>query len=372
MKKLLIVSAAPLIEKDGIYSAYSPYAKEMAMWANISDEIYFCCPIWKEDRNLLNSIIGFKINKLFQMEEFSVKNSFEILKSFKSVFFNLFIIFKAFRNADHIHLRCPGNISLLGCLIQILFPSKKKTAKYAGNWDPNSEQPLSYKVQKWILSNTFLTRNMTVLVYGDWSDQTKNIKSFFTASYYERDKVDFLPKDLSGDIKFLFVGTLSAGKDPLYAVRLVHELLKAGRTVQLDLYGEGLERSAIEKYIDQNKLRNCITLKGNCDETQIRIAYENSHFLILASKSEGWPKVVSEAMFWGTVPVVSAISCVPFMLYYGRRGIILDLELESDLSKISQLLDCHEKYREMSNLATLWSRKYTIDKFESEIKLLLN
>jgi hypothetical protein len=35
---------------------------------------------------------------------------------------------------------------LLGCVLQI-FSNKKKTAKYAGNWDPK-KQPWDYKLKK--------------------------------------------------------------------------------------------------------------------------------------------------------------------------------------------------------------------------------
>jgi hypothetical protein len=47
----------------------------------------------------------------------------------------MFKIFKAMRQADHIHLRCPEYRFVGLCFTD--FPSKKKeTAKYAGNWDP--------------------------------------------------------------------------------------------------------------------------------------------------------------------------------------------------------------------------------------------
>jgi hypothetical protein len=57
---------------------------------------------------------------------------------------------------DHIHLRCPGNMGLIGCFIQMLFPSKTKTAKYAeiGILVPNNLGPISYS-QSWLLSNRF-------------------------------------------------------------------------------------------------------------------------------------------------------------------------------------------------------------------------
>ena len=44
---------------------------------------------------------------------------------------------------------------------------------------PKSKQPWTYKLQKWILSNTFLTRNMQVLVYGEWESELQKYKTLF-------------------------------------------------------------------------------------------------------------------------------------------------------------------------------------------------
>ena len=122
------------------------------------------------------------------------------------------------KQVNHIHLRCPGNVGLLGCVVQVFFPSKIKTAKYAGNWDPKSKQPIAYKLQKWILENTFLSKKIKVLVYGEWLKQTKNIKSFFTASYHEYEIEEIAKKDLNNTIKLLFVGAFSIGKQPMLSV----------------------------------------------------------------------------------------------------------------------------------------------------------
>jgi len=280
-------------------------------------------------------------------------------------------IYSAMKAADHIHLRCPGNIGLLGCLIQILFPSKPKTAKYAGNWDPKAKQPFTYRLQKWILSNTFLTRNMQVLVYGKWENSSKNSKPFFTASYFEKDKIEVKPRTFVDKIAFLFVGTLSNGKQPLYAIQLVEQLQKDGNAVELILYGEGSERTMLEQYISDNELQEYIFLKGNQNQEIIREGYLEHHFLILPSLSEGWPKVVAEAMFWGCMPIASKVSCVPNMLDNGDRGILLDLILQNDVQKIQAILDNTVLYQDKVSKAINWSRKYTMDVFESEIKLLL-
>ena len=372
--RLLVISSAPIVQKDNQNHLYAPYEKEMQLWAKYADTIQFCCPIWREDKKLLIAPISFKVDAIVALQEFDITSISNKLKAIPLAFVALVKIFKAMKQADHIHLRCPGNIALLACLVQILFPNKQKTAKYAGNWDPKSQQPWSYRLQKWILSNTFLTRNMQVLVYGEWEGSTNNVKSFFTATYSEEEvqKSTSEIRSLSDEvIRFLFVGTLSKGKQPLYVIQLVEELYKRGEKVILELYGEGVLRKDLEHYIAQNNLETIVALKGNQSKETVLKGYQNSHFLILPSKSEGWPKVVAEAMFWGCVPIASPVSCVPFMMGNGSRGIILKEQLHNDVSQIRNVLNNQEDYKKMALDGQTWSRQFTTDKFETEISKLL-
>jgi glycosyltransferase involved in cell wall biosynthesis len=317
--------------------------------------------------------INFKDFKIFETYDFNITTIKNIILTFFKIPFIFFTILKAMRQADHIHLRCPGNMGLLGAVAQIFFPKKKKTAKYAGNWDPKAKQPLSYKLQKWILSNTFLTRNMQVLVYGKWPKQSKNIKPFFTATYSDTEKIDIQPRAIAKDtlIKFLFAGTLSKGKQPLYAVQIVEELFKKGFKVNLELFGNGNERVVIQSYIKNNNLESFIFLRGNQTADFIKQKYQESHFLVLPSKSEGWPKVVAEAMFWGCLPIATPVSCVVNMLDNENRGILLNEILIEDCEKIELLLHNETLYQEKVLQAVTWSQNYTTDYFEEEIKKLL-
>lgn len=368
--RLLIISHIDHCYK-GNFFAYAPYIREMNLWTKLANEVVVVAPLTK---GLLTNIDAAYEHQNLHFEKIPSINFQSISTIFSSIFNIPRILLKLYiemKNVDHIHLRCPGNIGLLGCIMQIFFPSKQKSAKYAGNWDPKSQQPLSYRFQKWILSNTFVTRNMTVLVYGEWPNQTKNIKSFFTATYSESDKTAVVAKIFEPTIKILFVGTLSIGKRPLYAVQLVHDLLKLGKSVQLKLYGEGKERATLENYIKTNSLENDIILMGNRGENEVRNAYKESHFLILPSKSEGWPKVVAEAMFWKCLPIATPISCVPYMLDHGNRGVLLTMELESDIAVIEKCLNSKEDYESKTLQAMEWSRHFTVDLFQEEIKNII-
>ena len=373
--KLVVISSAPLVIQENEKFLYAPYEKEMQLWAKYAHKIQLCCPIWKEDKGLLVAEVTFPMKPVIVLKEFDVLTLKSAFLAVPTVVYNIITLYKTMQQADHIHLRCPGNMGLLAAIVQIAFPKKKKTAKYAGNWDPKAKQPFSYKVQRWLLSNTLLTKNMQVLVYGEWPKQTQNIKPFFTATYSENEILNTptspqKPAFKEG-IKFLFVGTLSQGKQPLYAMQLVEKLLTLGHQVALDFYGEGVLRSELETYIAAHHLADSITLKGNQSKETLKEAYQNSHFLILPSKSEGWPKAVAEAMFWGCVPVATAVSCVPYMLDYGNRGVLLHEHLEKDTTILLDLLNDSKAYELKSKAAQNWSQHYTIELFEAEIKKLL-
>lgn len=358
-------------EIQGNYFGYSPYVREMNVWLKYVDKVIIVAPKRAGKKTSIESEYNHHID-FRKIPEFNFLNFGSIIKSLILLPGISFEVYKAMKSADHIHLRCPGNVGLLGCVIQMFFPEKIKTAKYAGNWDPKSRQPLSYRIQKWILSNTFLTKNIQVLVYGEWKNSSKNIKPFFTASYFESEKSDVKPRDLSNKISFLFVGTLSKGKQPLYVIQLMQELKKRGNNVYLTFYGEGEEREKIENYISNHQLEDIVFLKGNQNQESIKKAYLENHFIVLPSLSEGWPKVIAEGMFWGCLPIASKVSCVPNMLGNGERGLLLEMNLESDVEDIDFLLKNDSLYKNKVEKAVLWSRGYTMDVFENEVKILIN
>ena len=368
--KFLIITHVQHIKKGQEYYGYSPYINEINLWLKHVDKVEVVAPV--NNRNLTEIDTAYQhkninFNQIPSIAFISFRKAFLSIISMPLIVFK---IFKVCKKADHIHLRCPGNIGLIGCIVQIFFPKKMKTAKYAGNWDPNAKQPLSYRFQKWILSNTFLTRNIQVLVYGHWKNQSKNIKPFFTATYHNSEIEHYIKRDYSSHLKFVFVGSLVEGKRPLFAVKLIKALYKQGLKVSLGLYGDGILKESLQIYIKDNKLENNVTLHGNKSKEAIKETLKTAHFSILPSKSEGWPKAIAEAMFFGVIPIATEVSCVPFMLDYGNRGVLISSEVNAAVMKIEDTLK-HKDLKRMSKLASDWSQTYTLEYFESEIKKIL-
>jgi glycosyltransferase involved in cell wall biosynthesis len=372
MKLLVITHVLHVLKADKVF-AYAPYIREMNIWLRHTGRATILAP--RANHSEIQPIDAAYAGEVafVEVSAFNVLDIRGLWQALKVLPLLLSKLYKAMQEADHIHLRCPGNMGLLGCMVQIAFPHKQKTAKYAGNWDSASPQPWSYRLQRWILNNPFLTRNMRVLVYGQWPDQSRNILPFFTASYRESEWVDSPPRSLEegGVIQLIFVGSLVAGKRPMIAVETVEVLQQWGIPAVLHLYGDGLERGRIAQYIQHAHLAESVFLHGNTSSAELKQAYQRSHFLIFPSKSEGWPKAVAEAMCWGCLPVTTAVSCVPEMLGNGTRGELIEADASAIAHTIRNNLDKPGAYREKCIQAMVWARQFTLERFELEIQQLL-
>ena len=372
--KFLIITHSIHKHKLGQVYAYEPYVREMNLWGKHVNEIIIIAPVSVDKVTSIEVPYCHNKIRVVEIPNFDITSFKNVLKSILVIPEICWLIYKEMKQVNHVHLRCPGNIGLLGTLVQILFPSKAKTAKYAGNWDPNSKQPISYRLQKWILSNTFLTKRCKVLVYGEWENQSKNIFPFFTASYKKEEIIEVPKKCFSGVIKFIFVGTFSEGKQPMLSVKIIQRLLSKNIEVQLNMYGEGAKFNEVKRYVVENKLENNIFLHGNKPKEIVKKAFIEAHFLIVISKSEGWPKVVAEAMFWKCLPISTDVSCIAYMLDYGNRGTVVEpnVLIEDLVEIVLNYINNETIYQQQSFEAQKWSQNFTLDKFEFEIGKLIN
>lgn len=369
---LAIITSTPHKYKDGKYYAYGPYVREMNIWAKYADKILVIAPMASDDEIGGIHAPYDKSIDFTQTKAFNIISFYNIIRTVILSPFICFKIYKVMRKADHIHMRCPCNMSLLGAFVQILLPSKRKTVKYAGNWDYGSNQPWTYRMQQNILKNTFLSKKIKVLVYGDWKDATANMVSFISATYRNDERVSFPVKDYTKKIKFVFTANLVTGKRPLMTIKIIELLRKNGIDAEIFMFGDGPLMNDALSYIKENNLSDYVFMKGNQDREIIKECLQNAHFSILPSKSEGWPKAIAEGMFFGAIPISTKISCLPWMLDYGKRGILIENDLNKAVDTILDYLDKGGEYlNEISESAMEWSQVYTLNKLDEEIGKLV-
>ncbi|ASB48300.1 glycosyltransferase [Alkalitalea saponilacus] len=372
--RFLIVS--PVIHKSASngFAGYTPYIREMNLWLNHVDEVVVAAPSVNEKPDPLESFYDHPRLRFVKLPAIDTTSFPKLLISIVAVPVIFFRLFREMIHADHIHLRCPSNMGLLGSIVQLFFPWKPKTVKYANNWDWQSEQPLTYRIQQWILRNSLLTHNAKVLVYGDWNERSRNIVPFFTASYSQKMALPVEIREITKEVpvKMLFVGTLTPNKRPLLAIQVLEQIRRNGIDAQLTLLGDGFQRDEIQDFIENKKLSAFVHLKGKVSPDGVIEYFKESHFLVFLSQSEGWPKVVAESMWWGCLPVTTNVSCVKQMIGDGTRGVLVEPEQEVVVKSIEELIQKPVKYKTLCEAAMKWSRLYHLERFEEEIVKLLN
>ena len=371
----LILSHVHHVKKGGRFFAYGPYVREMNIWTKFFTSVTILAPL-SQDREINPIEIAYEHNNIrfIPVKEINLtswKGRFQTLVSLPGIIAK---IISAMRSTDHIHLRCPGNMGLLGAILQYFFPSKNKTAKYAGNWDPESTQPYTYKLQQKLISNPGFAKKMKVLVYGEWPHQSQNIVPFFTFSYSENEpQIDFRePLSSENKLQLLFVGALVYGKNPLMAAEVARILKAQNLNFKLTFCGEGDQMEPLRQFAKENNLTEEVELCGNLPSEALKEKYKTSHFLIFLSDSEGWPKVVAESMYFGCLPITTPVSCVPYMLGNGERGDLVGKDPNEVANRINYYLENPLDFDRKSKNSKEWSKAFTKESFELEIKKLIS
>lgn len=369
---MLIVSHALHYKVHGKYFAYGPMVREMRIWEKYVKNITIVAPFSNEIPTPMDLDYKHPNLRYIKVPAFSLIDKFEVLNAFLVIPLISFKLIREFFKAEHIHLRCPGNLALIACILQVFFPSKIKTVKYAGNWDPRSNQPLSYRLQRFILNSKVLTRNCKVLVYGNWQSNSSNIIPFYTASYSKEDSKNSFPLTRSYVIlKLIFVGSLIPEKNPIVSLEVLKHLKDLGIKAKLVFCGDGPERSVLENFSISTGIQASVTFLGKVPPEIIKKELITSHFLIFISDSEGWPKAVAESMWWGCIPVTTSVSCVAEMLGKGKRGFLVEKNSLMIANLIKSQIQFPHLLNQMRTDGINWARQFTLERFDSDVKKIL-
>jgi len=249
----------------------------------------------------------------------SLSDKFQVLWQAPEI---LKIIKQSLKDSTHFQFRAPTGIGVYVIPYLIFFNSKQGWFKYAGNWK-QAHTPLAYRFQRWLL--TLQKRKVTI--NGYWVDQPNHCISFENPCLTERELKDGQlirrEKQLNHkSISLCFVGRLEAAKGFylfLESLNALPENLK-DKIDTVHIVGE----------MRDGDFKNDVTIPGvslayhgTLPRHELHDIYKQSHFIVLPSKSEGFPKVISEALNFGCIPVVSNLPAIEQYINDGQQGLLI-------------------------------------------------
>ncbi len=133
----------------------------------------------------------------------------------------------------------------------------------------------------------------------------------------------FSPMNLGKDYnKLIFVGRLNRQKNLINLVKAVN-----GLGLELIMYGEGEERSLLEKLIADDNSK--VHLRGNIKNEELPREINKAGIFVLPSLYEGNPKTLLEAMSCGATVIGTKVEGIESVIRHNKNGILCGTDSDS-------------------------------------------
>lgn len=149
--------------------------------------------------------------------------------------------------------------------------------------------------------------------------------------------------------QFVYSGRFDRNKN-------IYSILKAFKAINEDypkatlkLIGDGHMRPQIEKFIEKNGVRNVDLLGWFKVQTDVAKIYAESTALVMASFSEGGPRVTLEAMACGALVLSTPVGIMKEVIEDFRNSIMLNFSSKDVEEKMRFVLENPEKAKDIAH-----------------------
>lgn len=366
MKLCIISHTEHYIENKEIVG-WGTTVTEINNLLNVFDEIYHVATVLNEKAPASSLPYTSDKIKLVQIPSTGGKTINEKLSILKKMPQIIKTVNETLAEVDCFQFRGPTGIGVFLIPYLTFFVNKPGWFKYAGNWNQDNP-PLGYWIQRSLLKKQ--KRKLTI--NGKWEDQPKQSLTFENPTLTQNDLIegDYITshKNYDKELNFCFVGRLEKPKGVERILKAFAQI-KNERLGTLHFVGDGNETSYFKELAKASNIK--VVFHGGLARKQVFEIYKNSHvFLLPSTASEGFPKVIAEAMCFGCIPIVSDVSSITQYVKNDENGLVVnpvtDVELKKQIEKILETKpDTFSKLVENNNKVT---RTFTFDYYNNRIK----
>lgn len=181
---------------------------------------------------------------------------------------------------------------------------------------------------------------------------------YVPAIYLDAKLIESLPP-AERTTEVVFCGRLEPNKGIMDVIEAVE--ITPGCT--LKVIGDGPLRCKCECYVKRRKLTDRITFVGWLDSQEAVLKeMQSARMLIMASRFEGGPRVVFEAMAVGTVPIVTKVGLMPTVITADENGLFTSGHANDIALCIKQIQNDDEYWLKMSENAKKVNRDFAREK----------
>lgn len=264
------------------------------------------------------------------------------------------MIFKTVFNSYFNYIFIPGHIGLITCIFCIIL-NRPYAIYLRGNW-----KILSPKFN-WI-RHLIINKAKFVLFTGskipkEISRNNPICESVIPMSELILNKV--IPREsfcTNKILNLLFVGELLKGKGIYDLVNAMAKLRERGfSNIKLSIVGTGIEWNNLHDLVTQSGLLDYISFLGYVDNTiTLSELYYDSDVFCLPTYSEGFPRVIYEAMLYSLPIITTPVGQIESLLIDNINGLFVEVGNVEDITeKIISLYVNNELRKRLGKQARL-------------------
>ena len=366
--KLCIISHTEHYEnKNKELVSWGATVTEINYLTNIFDEIYHIAMYYEEEppsSSLPYTSDKIKLVRIPVLGGKTFKDKLKIISNIPKV---INIVNGVLKKVDYYQLRCPTGIGVFLIPYLNLFTRKQGWYKYAGNWNQQNP-PLGYLIQRSLLKH----QSKKVTINGKWHDQPDQCYTFENPTLLDSDLKEGMNctknKNYSGKISFCFVGRLERKKGVESILKAINSLKETSRIGKVHFVGDGEELSYFKDLAKQNNVN--VIFHGGLPREEVFHIYKMSHaFLLPSTASEGFPKVIAEALCYGCLPIVSNVSAIGQYINNTNGVLINEVTVENLTNELTKVLEfSQEDFEQRLFHNSDVVNKFTYSYYNSRIK----
>lgn len=284
---------------------------------------------------------------------------------------NLATIVREISRADAVHTPIPGDIGTFGLLVALAL-RKPLFVRYCGNWFVR--RTLAEHFWRWLLESRAGNRTVVLATGGAPTPPSKDnpaVRWIFSTSLRKAELLKYavVRTGLHGAGPKLIIAARQEREKGTAAVIESLPLLEVHYpTISLDVVGDGDALSEFKNIAAQSGVAHRVRFHGKVDHARVMGLLKNADlFCFPTTSSEGFPKVVVEALACGLPVVSTPVSVLDQLIGAGGGKLLKSASPVEVAHAIHWCLADAQRYHALSSAAVATAAQYSLERWRDTI-----
>jgi glycosyltransferase involved in cell wall biosynthesis len=273
------------------------------------------------------------------------------------------------RRADAVHVPIPGDVGTVGMLLAYVL-RKPLFVRYCGNWFVQCS--VAERFWKWFMEYSAGGRNVMLATGGAPNPPSRRNRAtrwIFSTTLTEEElnAVRTQRRDRAVNARLIIVCRQERPKGTEVVIDSLPLILERLPSATLHVVGDGSDLPMMKERAAEVGISSRVTFHGAVDHASVlQLLLEAELFCYPTSASEGFPKVVLEALACGLPVVTTHVSVLPYLV--DGCGVLLDTVTPKALADaVCTCLAEPDRYYAMSARATERAREFSLERWRDTI-----